>query len=124
MMSGSGRPHRLRQLTRHPSYLRFDLFPEPFIASALSQPPFSAAFELIQIRTGPNVGRPVYRGGFVEGTDAAIREEMRDVFARARGPEGEEKRRNMAALRELVNKSSFGENGSARDAMARLGTVE
>ena len=94
------------------------------IAGVLSQPPYSAAFELIQLRTGPNVGRPVMRGGFVKGTDEAIRTEMRDVFARARGEEGEEKRRNMLKLRDIVRQSTFEETGLSWDAMNRLGRVE
>lgn len=60
---------------------------QPCIAGKLSQD--GLAFELVQVRTGPCVGKPTHRGVDVVGTPEAIVAEMRSTFARMFSPEGE-----------------------------------
>ncbi len=82
---------------------------------------YKAAFELTQIRTGYNIGRPLSRGGKVEGTDEAVRAELQDVFEKVRGKEGEDVRKGMEKLSKLVRASR--EVGESDKAMIALGGV-
>ena len=61
------------------------------------------------------------RGVTVTGTPEAIRAEMRDVFTRAWGAEGERKRANVVKLGEAWRKDR--KDGEARQAMMRLGRI-
>jgi hypothetical protein len=70
------------------------------------------AFELIQVRTGPSVGKPTYRGPTVLGWTEAIENEMREVWAAMRGEEGKAVRRRMEALHDLLRRSR--EDGLAK----------
>lgn len=95
-------------------------YDQPAIAAQMSLT-HDAAFELINTRTGVNVGKPTARGVMCEGTDEALRKEMKDVFERMRGEEGERKRRNMLGLREKYRKSR--ESGLSRKAMEEVGKI-
>ncbi|KAF9515824.1 glycosyltransferase family 1 protein [Hydnum rufescens UP504] len=63
---------------------------QPISAANLSVN-WRVAFELIQVRTGPSVGQPTYRGPTVVGSTEAIENEMREVWAAMRGEEGAER---------------------------------
>ena len=75
------------------------------------------AFELIQVRTGPSIGKPTYRGVTVLGSTEAIENEMREVWAAMRGEEGKAVRRRMEALHDLLRKSK-------KDGLAKKGMME
>ncbi|KIO21440.1 hypothetical protein M407DRAFT_28961 [Tulasnella calospora MUT 4182] len=57
-----------------------------------------ASYELIQVRTGTGA-QPPKRGDIVEGTDEAIAQEIAGIVEDLKGPVGERKRRNLAAVR-------------------------
>ncbi|KAL7279926.1 hypothetical protein ACG7TL_006335 [Trametes sanguinea] len=62
----------------------------------------NVAYELIEVRNGHGLGR-IYRTGYTPvGTLDAVREELRDVLARAFGADGEAKRGRVEALRERL----------------------
>lgn len=85
-----------------------------------------AAIDLVQIKTfersavlDPSVKFDrLYSGEVIVGTEEAIRAEMKDVFTRVRGAEGETMRGEMRRLRETARKSR--ESGGARQAMEAL----
>ncbi|OSD07192.1 glycosyltransferase family 1 protein [Trametes coccinea BRFM310] len=62
----------------------------------------NVAYELIEVRNGHGLGR-IYRTGYTPvGTLDAVREELRDVLARAFGADGEAKRGRVEALKERL----------------------
>ncbi|KAF8577033.1 glycosyltransferase family 1 protein [Ramaria rubella] len=69
------------------------------------------AFELIEGRTGHGL-KPLHRGVTPKGTIEAVAAEARDVFQRARGPEGLRKRKNAEKLRDDMRKE-WEEGGNA-----------
>lgn len=93
---------------------------EPCTASQTSQV-YHAGFEILQIQARYNVGRPLYRGGKVEGTDEAIRAELKEVFEKVRGKEGEEVRKGMEGLHRIEMDSR--KDGQTAKAMEALGRV-
>lgn len=95
--------------------------PEPLIASLLTS--LHLALPLYQIRTGPNIGRRLLCGGIVEGTDEAIRAEIRTVLSRIMGNEGQEMRRAAREWGEKLKRSVREKGGSGWEAMRRLGEV-
>lgn len=56
------------------------------------------SFELIQVRTGTGA-QPPKRGGVVHGTDEAVASEVEHIISDLKGPVGDRKRRNLAAVR-------------------------
>lgn len=56
------------------------------------------SFELIQVRTGTGA-QPPKRGGIVKGTDEAVASEIEHIISDLKGPVGDRKRRNLAAVR-------------------------
>ncbi|KAI0631466.1 UDP-Glycosyltransferase/glycogen phosphorylase [Trametes polyzona] len=78
-------------------------------------------YELIEVRTGEAGLHPIYRNGRKPvGTLDALKEEACEVLAKAYGPDGEEKRKRLAALTKAVN-SQWEEGGAAlRDVKAFL----
>jgi len=70
------------------------------------------AFEMIEVRTGPGL-KPLHRGGRPTGTIEAVTSEVRSVLQRARGPEGDRKRRNAESIRDKWRKE-WEEGGDAR----------
>ena len=93
---------------------------EAWTASLMSQV-YHAGFEISQCRVGHNVGRPIYRGGQVEGTDEAVRAELKETFEKVRGTEGELVRKGMERLHDIVVESR--QRGQSAKAMASLGKV-
>jgi hypothetical protein len=55
------------------------------------------AFELVEGRTGLGL-KPLYRGVHPTGTVEALTAEVHSVLQKARGPDGERKRRNAESL--------------------------
>ena len=82
---------------------------------------YHAGFEILQCRVGYNIGRPIYRGGTVQGTDEAVRAEMSEVFRKVRGRDGTEVRKGMERLHEIVVESR--QKGQTCKALAKLGSV-
>ena len=61
------------------------------------------------------------RGPTVIGTPAAMREELIDVFTKMQGPEGEEMRRKVKGMKEVMIKSCRTEGGRSYEALKELG---
>ncbi|KAG8975328.1 hypothetical protein FRC05_005887 [Tulasnella sp. 425] len=82
-----------------------------------------AAFELVQVRTGPGA-RPPHRGGKVIGTDEAIAAEIRQILADLKGEVGQRKRRNILAMQRkfLEAKAPGGSADLALKALVEFGT--
>ena len=78
-----------------------------------------AAIELIQVRTGPGVGRPTYRGITPVDSPEALMAEFAETWKRLRGAEGLQMTMNMRALNKTVRKSK--EDGKSYEAMMSLG---
>ncbi|KAG8944273.1 hypothetical protein FRC04_002069 [Tulasnella sp. 424] len=76
---------------------------QPFNAAYLSQQ-LDCGFELIQIRTGPGAGQP-RRGGIVQGTEEAIKAEVKEVLKCLGGEVGRKKTSNLLELRARLAKS-------------------
>lgn len=66
--------------------LTVEILTEPMLANWLTVDK-DVAFELLQVRDGICIGKPVYRspGTIVEGTSTAIRSEARHIFEEMRG---------------------------------------
>lgn len=99
--------------------LTFAFLSEPMLSNWLTVDK-DVAFELLQVRYGICIGKPVYRspGTIVEGTSSAIRSEARCVFEEMRGEAGERKRTNMKVLQESMRKSH--DSGESHRTMAKL----
>lgn len=69
------------------------------------------AFELVEVRTGPGL-QPLYRGVQPTGTIEAIAAEARSTLQKARGADGERKRRNAESVRDKW-KDEWEEGGDA-----------
>ncbi|KAG8879662.1 hypothetical protein FRB98_005572 [Tulasnella sp. 332] len=96
-------------------------FDHPYISAVVTREA-KVAFELLQVRTGVNVGRPTAgTGTTVTGTDASIREEMRSVFEAMSGQAGKELRDNVKVLQKVFRDSH--KSGGARQAMERFGHI-
>ena len=81
---------------------------QPFIANELVHR--GIALELVQIRTGLNIGRTMARGTKIVGTPKAIKDEMEEMRMRVQRMKGE-------VIKDMQ------EGGSMRN-MMRLGSVE
>ena len=73
---------------------------------------FKLSFELIQVRTGPGVNKPTYRGIQHENSLEAVKREMAETWKHMRGPEGD-------AMRERVEKMGERFEQSWRSGLAR-----
>ncbi|KAI9062595.1 glycosyltransferase family 1 protein [Trametes sanguinea] len=71
------------------------------------------AYELIEVRTGVGAGPRRRTGKAPLGTLDAVREELRDVLARAFGQDGVEKRQRLLSMRKSLE-DAWTENGAAR----------
>ncbi|KAH9903095.1 UDP-Glycosyltransferase/glycogen phosphorylase [Cubamyces lactineus] len=81
------------------------------------------AYELLQVRTGNGLGR-IYRTGKAPvGTIKAVREEVRDVLARAFGEDGEKKRARIQELRKAMDDAWSEQGASRRDVEAFVDDV-
>lgn len=81
--------------------------------------------ELIQVRTGPSIGKPTYRGvQHLGGTREAIQSELREVIARMRNDDDDDDdsgraiRARVEAMQKKFLESS--ESGRALQAMMRF----
>lgn len=94
----------------------------PYIANQLSH--LGCAFELLQERTGPNIGQTTARGVYIDGSEAAQARELKQVLTDAFGEPDQRMREEMGKLRIRVEEDmthgdawkvmqSFGELGSA-----------
>ncbi|KAF8519861.1 hypothetical protein JB92DRAFT_2897379 [Gautieria morchelliformis] len=76
------------------------------------------AFEMLEVRTGQGL-KPLYRGAHPTGTIEAVTAEARDILQKARGPEGERKRRNAESIR-YKWKQDWEEGGDALNSLRKL----
>ncbi|TCD71965.1 hypothetical protein EIP91_000097 [Steccherinum ochraceum] len=78
------------------------------------------AYELLEVRTGPNGLKPSYRTGRVhEGTSKAIRLETRAVLEKAFGDDGKRKRANAKVLQKAIL-SAWDKGGPAENEMVKF----
>ena len=77
------------------------------------------AIELIQVRTGPGVGRPTYRGIIPVDSPEALMAEFAETWKRLRGAEGLQMTMKIRALNKAVRQSW--EDGKSHEAMMSLG---
>ncbi|KAH9476237.1 UDP-glycosyltransferase 84A1 [Psilocybe cubensis] len=78
------------------------------------------AFELIEVRTGPNGMKPLLRSGHkASGTREAVGVEIRRVIDLCRGDQGKELRQNAMELKTELSKS-WDENGISKKEMKRF----
>ena len=90
---------------------------QPFIANELVH--LGIALELVQVRTGLNVGRTMARGCLIEGTDQAIKREMTEVVQVISSDKGDVMRRRAEEVKELTLKDM--ESGTSFKEMMCLG---
>ncbi|KAI0333570.1 UDP-Glycosyltransferase/glycogen phosphorylase [Cubamyces sp. BRFM 1775] len=83
----------------------------------------NVAYELIEVRTGPGL-HPIYRNGRKPvGTVDAVKDEAREVLAKAFGEDGAQKRENLKALTHAL-RHEWEEGGSSlRDMTAFLDSL-
>ncbi|WWC90400.1 uncharacterized protein L201_005335 [Kwoniella dendrophila CBS 6074] len=88
--------------------------------TALLSEIYKVAIDLKQIKTfsKPEFNK-LYDGTIVEGTEAAIKKELKDTFEKIRGEEGKNMRQRMKDLKAQVRKSW--ENGRSKQDMLALG---
>lgn len=77
------------------------------------------AFELIQVRTGVHGLKPLYRGVQPTGTVEAVAAEARQVLQRAKGEEGQRKRKNAELIRDNL-KAAWEEGGEGLESMRQF----
>lgn len=94
---------------------------QPLIANELTRR-HGVAWELYQVRRGFGVGRKTYHGVLVHGTEDAIKDEMRQVFAKMRGEEGADLRRKAMEMKEGVLKRTREPGGMSFEALKKLAT--
>ncbi|EIN07786.1 UDP-Glycosyltransferase/glycogen phosphorylase [Punctularia strigosozonata HHB-11173 SS5] len=94
---------------------------QPLVAAALSDPDaLDVAYELLEVRTGPHIRRPVYRSGHAPtGTVAGVRSEFKDVLVGMRGEDGRRKKVNAGRVRDMLL-SNADEGGRASKATTQL----
>jgi len=79
------------------------VFDQPANAAYISLS-LDVAFQLIQVRTGIEGLKCLYRGGISPiGTCEAVAAEARDILARMKGNEGDRMRRNSEAIRDKLS---------------------
>ncbi|KAJ7780422.1 hypothetical protein B0H14DRAFT_2538394 [Mycena olivaceomarginata] len=82
---------------------------QPINAAFLSSDPNPVAFELLQIRTGPQLGPSLRGGPRITGTVIDATEEFKATFDAARGARGATLRSNVIRLAEALKESAAGE---------------
>ncbi|KAK4688427.1 hypothetical protein P7C73_g1687, partial [Tremellales sp. Uapishka_1] len=92
-------------------------YDQPLIANELAGK--GVGKYLVQIRTGPNIGKTTYDGVLVEGTEAAMRKEFRETFEMFSTAEGAKIRDNMRALSEELHADAE-PGGGSYEAMKQL----
>ncbi|KAG8921227.1 hypothetical protein FRC03_000375 [Tulasnella sp. 419] len=76
---------------------------QPQLAAYLTQK-LDASFELVQIRTGV-AAAPTRSGIKVEGTDEAIKHEIKQILSDLKGEVGDRKRKNVLAVQKMFRES-------------------
>ncbi|KAG8907629.1 hypothetical protein FRC01_007614 [Tulasnella sp. 417] len=76
------------------------------------------AFELLQVRTGPGADPPL-RGGSIDGSNDAVKAEIKQIAEDIKGEVGERKRQNLAAFREKIL-AELAEGGDSYEAIDHL----
>ena len=72
------------------------------------------AFELIEVRTGPDGLKPMLRNGLsAKGTREAVGKEIREILDACRGKQGEELRRNAVEMKRKFAKA-WEDDGEAK----------
>jgi len=92
---------------------------QPHVASEVCE--LGIARELIQVRTGHNVGRETACGILVKGTDEAIVKEMEEVFMYMISEDGDVMRERCEQVRKMVAEDM--ESGISHDNMLALGRM-
>jgi hypothetical protein len=79
------------------------------------------AFELVEVRTGPDGLKPMLRNGLAaKGTREAVGKEIRQVIDACRGERGEELKRNAEELKRKFEKAWEDDGEAKRDLNAFL----
>ena len=91
---------------------------QPGIATYLTLT-LNVAFQMVEIRTGEEGLRPLYRGVTPTGTEEAVAAEARTIIRNARGSEGEKKRKNAEFIKDKWRKE-WEEGGDALTDLRRL----
>ena len=91
---------------------------EPGIAAYLTLT-LDVAFQMVEIRTGEEGLKPLYRGVKPTGTDEAVAAEARTIIRNTRGSEGEKKRENAELIKDKWRKE-WEEGGDALTDLKRL----
>ncbi|KAF8459776.1 UDP-Glycosyltransferase/glycogen phosphorylase [Gautieria morchelliformis] len=92
-------------------------FDQPLNAAHLTLN-LDVAFQMVEVRTGHGL-KPLYRGVHPTGTNEAVAAEARNILQKARGPEGEQKRRNAESMR-YKWKKEWKEGGEALSDLRRF----
>ena len=82
----------------------------------------AVAIELIQVRTGPAVGRPTFRGITPVDSPDALMAEFTETWKRLRGTDGVQMLMNIRALNKAIKESR--RNGMSYKALLSLGNWE
>ena len=91
---------------------------QPGIAAYLTLT-LDVAFQMVEIRTGEEGLKPLYRGVTPTGTEEAVAAEARTIIRSARGSEGEKKRQNAELIKDKWRKE-WEEGGDALTDLRRL----
>ncbi|EIN06280.1 UDP-Glycosyltransferase/glycogen phosphorylase [Punctularia strigosozonata HHB-11173 SS5] len=92
---------------------------QPLVAATLSSV-LDVAYQLFEVRTGPEGLRPIYRTGKApEGTIEAVRRELAEVLDKMRGEDGARKRENVKMIQQELT-ATVREGGRARQAFVQL----
>ncbi|KAF8209475.1 hypothetical protein K438DRAFT_1753815 [Mycena galopus ATCC 62051] len=90
---------------------------QPINAALLSAEPNPVAIELLQVRTGPQLGPSLRGGPIITGTVADASDEFKTVFEAARGTRGAVLMANAASMRKALRETRAGE---ASEELSRL----
>ena len=91
---------------------------QPGIAAHLTLT-LDVAFQLVEIRSGEEGLKPLYRGVTPAGTEEAVAAEARTIIRNARGSEGAKKRQNAELIKDRWRKE-WEEGGDALMDLRRL----
>ncbi|KAJ6502850.1 hypothetical protein C8R47DRAFT_1251687 [Mycena vitilis] len=93
---------------------------QPTNAALLSTGPNAVAFELFQVRTGPQLGPSLHTDATITGTVADAVEEFRATFAAARGASGAVLQANAARMAAALKEEHIGQAAEELKRLARF----